>query len=149
MPERCVDLIPMSKGNRGNKKICCRGTSVFGLPFSTRVKICWRFLLLSALPHLRLPQRSDVDIQITDRQNVDRMTKNVARMTENVDRMTKMSTEWQKCRQNDKNVDRMTDNVDRMTENVDRMTENVDFIRPLLSAPRGLEELRDSQHKLG
>jgi hypothetical protein len=49
--------------------------------------------LLSALPHLRLPQRSDVDIQITDRQNVDRMTKNVARMTENVGRMTKMSTE--------------------------------------------------------
>jgi hypothetical protein len=33
-------------------------------------------------------QRTDVDIQMADRKNVDKMTENVDKMTENVDKMT-------------------------------------------------------------
>jgi hypothetical protein len=43
---------------------------------------------------------SNVDIQLTDRQNVDKMTED---------------------------VDKMTEDVNRMTEDVNRMIENVDF----------------------
>jgi hypothetical protein len=53
--------------------------------------------------------RQGTTLKITDRQNVDKMTKN---------------------------VDKMTENVDKMTKNVDKMTENVDFIWPLLTVPR-------------
>jgi methyl-accepting chemotaxis protein len=66
-----------------------------------------------------LPLRSSVDVQSTDRQNVDKMTENVDKMTENVDKMTE-------------NVDKMTENVDKMTENVNKMTGNV------YSSPKGL-----------
>jgi hypothetical protein len=47
-----------------------------------------------------------VDIEITSRQNVDKLRENVNKMTENVDKMTE-------------NVDKMTENVDKTTENVD------------------------------
>jgi predicted translin family RNA/ssDNA-binding protein len=66
--------------------------------------------------------RSNVDIQMINRQNVEKMTENVDNMTENVEEMTE-------------NVDEMTENVDKMTENVNKMTDNVDFICP---RPQGI-----------
>jgi hypothetical protein len=56
-------------------------------------------------------QHSIVGIQVTDRQNVVKMTEN---------------------------VDKMTENVDKMTENVNKMTENVYSPPQRLCTPQGL-----------